>query len=111
MQLAIEHCYRTAEQSPETWVFCAHASNTARLEQSLRRDPQADVFKLVHDWLRDAKNGRWLLVLDNADDVAVLSPTVDGNKLGSGLQHLSRYLPSSRHGSVLVTSRTKRAAM
>jgi tetratricopeptide (TPR) repeat protein len=111
-------------------VFWAHASNTARLEQSFReiadqvkvrgrKDPQADVFKLVHDWLRDAKNGRWLLVLDNADDVAVLSPTDDGGKLssdsnsaGSALQqHLARYLPSSTFGSVLVTSRTKRAAM
>ncbi|KAF2865795.1 hypothetical protein BDV95DRAFT_506340, partial [Massariosphaeria phaeospora] len=31
---------------------------------------------------------------------------------GSALQqHLSRYLPSSRHSSVLVTSRTRRAAM
>jgi aromatic ring-cleaving dioxygenase len=99
-------------------VFWAHASNTARLEQSFReiadqvkvrgrKDPQADVFKLVHDWLRDEKNGRWLLVLDNADDAAVLSPT-DGGALQ---QHLSRYIPSSRHGSVLVTSRTKRAAM
>jgi tetratricopeptide (TPR) repeat protein len=112
-------------------VFWAHASNTARLEQSFReiadqvkvrgrKDPQADVFKLVHDWLRDTKNGRWLLVLDNADDVTVLSPADDGSKLsnstggsgGSALQqHLSWYLPSSRHGSVLVTSRTKRAAM
>jgi tetratricopeptide (TPR) repeat protein len=125
--LAIEHCYRTAEQSPETWVFWAHASNTARLEQSFReiadqikvrgrKDPRADVFKLVHDWLRDAKKGRWLLVLDNADDAAVLSPTDDSSKSsssgGSNLQqHLSRYLPSSSYGSVLVTSRTKRAAM
>jgi tetratricopeptide (TPR) repeat protein len=96
-------------------VFWAHASNTARLEQSFReiadqvkvrgrKDPQADVFKLVHDWLRDAKNGRWLLVLDNADDAAVLSPT------HGGALHLSRCIPWSRHGSVLVTSRTKRAA-
>jgi hypothetical protein len=53
-QLAIEHCYRAAEQSPETWVFWAHASNPARLEQSFReiadhvkirgrKDAQADV--------------------------------------------------------------------
>jgi tetratricopeptide (TPR) repeat protein len=101
-------------------VFWAHASNTARLEHSFReiadqvkvrgrKDPQADAFKLVHDWLRDAKNGRWLLVLDNADDTAILSPTDGG---GSALQqHLSSYLPSSRHGLVLVTSRTKRATM
>ena len=60
----------------------------------------------MHDWLRDAKNGRWLLVLDNADDAAVLSPTDSG----ALQQHLSGYVPLSRHGSVLVTSRTKRAA-
>jgi tetratricopeptide (TPR) repeat protein len=113
-------------------VFWVHASNNARLEQSFReiadqvkargrKDPQADVFKLVHDWLRDAKNGRWLLVLDNADDAAVLFPTDDVGKLSNDSasanassalqQHLSSYLPSSRHGSVLVTSRTKRAAV
>jgi tetratricopeptide (TPR) repeat protein len=135
-QLAIEHCYRTTEQSPETWVFWAHASNTARLEQSFReiaeqvkvrgrKDAQADVFKLVHDWLRNERNGPWLLVLDNADDAGVFSPPAsnsqallvdngaNGDTGGSSSafrQHLSRYLPPSRHGSVLVTSRTRRAA-
>jgi hypothetical protein len=108
---------------PQTWVFWSHASNTARLEQSFReiadqvkvrgrKDPQVDVFKLVHDFLRDEKNGRWLLVLDNADDAAVFSPTADGSKPSSALQqHLSSYLPLSRHLSVLLTSRTKRAGM
>jgi tetratricopeptide (TPR) repeat protein len=130
-QLAIEHCYRTAEQSPETWVFWAHASNPARLEQSFweiahqvkvrgRKDAQADVFKLVRDWLRNEKNGRWLLVLDNADDAGVLSPPPSNSHTSptgaststSGLQrHLSEYVPPSRHGSVLVTSRTRRAAL
>ncbi|KAI4854646.1 hypothetical protein E4T44_00021 [Aureobasidium sp. EXF-8845] len=134
-QLAIEHCYRTAEQSPGTWVFWAHASNTARLEQSFReiadqvkvrgrRDPQADVYKLVHDWLRDKKNEQWLLVIDNADDATVLLPpssngqsssednSTDGGSSSSRVlqQHLSTYLPSA-HGSVIVTSRTRRAAM
>ncbi|KAL1603478.1 hypothetical protein SLS60_005065 [Paraconiothyrium brasiliense] len=118
-----------AEPSPKTWVFWAHASNTARLEQSFREianqakvrgrnDPQADVFKLVHDWLRDEKNGPWLLVLDNADDAAVLSPPPsntdadnDSNSNNATLRRqLSRYIPPSTHGSVLVTSRTRRAA-
>lgn len=76
------------------------------------------MFKLIHDWLRNEKNGRWLLVLDNADDAAVLSPPSSssqkaqaGGDDGALRQHLSRYLPPSRHGSVLVTSRTKRAAL
>ncbi|OAL46892.1 TPR-like protein [Pyrenochaeta sp. DS3sAY3a] len=124
-QLAIEHCYRTAELSPQTWVFWVHAGNTARLQQSFRdmaeqvkvrgrKDPQTDVFKLVHDWLRDERNGPWLLVLDNADDAAVLrsSRARDGsNDSPYALKHhLSSYLPPSRHGAVIVTSRTKRAA-
>jgi tetratricopeptide (TPR) repeat protein len=116
-------------------VLWVHASNTARLEQSFReiadqvkvpgrKDPQADVFKLVHDWLRDEKNGRWLLVVDNADDTGVLSARAsdsradDGggnssSKSSSGVlrQQLSRYLPLNRHGSVLVTSRTWQAAI
>ncbi|KAF2015155.1 hypothetical protein BU24DRAFT_493604, partial [Aaosphaeria arxii CBS 175.79] len=81
-QLAIEHAYRTREQSSETWVFWAHASNAARLEQSFhdiadrvrivgRQDSQANIFKLVHDWLCDSKQP-WLLVLDNVDDASFL---------------------------------------
>jgi tetratricopeptide (TPR) repeat protein len=117
-------------------VLWAHASNNARLEQSYqeiaelvkvrgRKDPQADVFKLVHDWLRNEKNAPWLLVFDNADnpdnpdDAALCSSSLgDSQKLqthdGTGValrQHLSRYPLPSRHGSVLLTSRTKRAAM
>jgi TFIIF-interacting CTD phosphatase-like protein len=60
-------------------VFWVHASNAARIEQDYRdiadqvrlagrNDPQADIFKLVHNWLRNEKNGKWLVVLDNADD-------------------------------------------
>ena len=37
-----------------------------------RRDPKANIFKLVHDWLRDEKNGKWLLILDNIDDASFL---------------------------------------
>ncbi|KAJ4367082.1 hypothetical protein N0V83_007612 [Neocucurbitaria cava] len=120
-QLAIEYCHRTAKRSPKTWIFWVHASNQARLEQGFRdiasivklrgrEDAQADVFKLVHDWLRDEKHGAWLLVLDNTDDATVVCPPSSNS--GSGLrQPLSSYLPPSKHGSVLVTSRTKHAAV
>lgn len=101
-------------------MFWVHASNAARLEQGFRdiadlvklagrTDPQANVFKLARDRLRDEKNGRWLLVLDNADDAVVLSPPTSSGK-DAPLHHLSAYLPPSKCGSVLVTSRTKHAA-
>ncbi|KAK7177543.1 hypothetical protein PSPO01_16409, partial [Paraphaeosphaeria sporulosa] len=80
-----------------------------------RKDRQADVYKLVHNWLRDAKNGRWLLVLDNADDAGVFSARASDSQAEVGgssalTQHLSSYLPYSKHDSVLVTSRTRHAA-
>lgn len=64
-------------------MFWVHASNSARLKQGYRdiaeqvklpgrEDPSADVFRLVDRWLRDEKNGKSALVLDNADEVTVL---------------------------------------
>ncbi|KAF2105249.1 P-loop containing nucleoside triphosphate hydrolase protein [Lophiotrema nucula] len=126
-QLAIEHCYRAAEQSPEMWVFWVHASNAARFEQSLRDladsvkiegrcDPQANIFKLVHDWLRDSKN-TWLLVLDNVDDARFLlhAPASgqgqSGDKSRSVSRPLREYLPYCERGSIIVTTRNKEAAV
>ncbi|KAF1935661.1 hypothetical protein EJ02DRAFT_484082, partial [Clathrospora elynae] len=127
-QLAIEHAYRTHEQSPETWVFWVHASNAARFEQSYRdiadrvkifgrRDPQANIFKLVHDWLCDSRQ-RWLLVLDNLDDARFLiSDQADGHDQAQTTnarvirKPLREYLPHCERGSILVTTRNKEAAL
>ncbi|OAL56170.1 TPR-like protein [Pyrenochaeta sp. DS3sAY3a] len=127
-QLAIEHCYRTAEQSPETWVFWVHASNAARIEQGYRDiadlvrlegrdDRQTDIFMLVHNWLRNEKHGRWLLVLDNADDAEALTlpaataaATQAGSRDDIHPRSILSHLPWSKNGSVLVTSRTKSVA-
>ncbi|KAF2242295.1 TPR-like protein [Trematosphaeria pertusa] len=128
-QLAIEHCYRTIKQSPETWVFWVHASNAARFEESYqdiassvevpgRQNPTADVFQLVHDWLRDERNGKWVLVLDNADDARFLlearsagrdGPTNDLEVRSS--QPLVTYVPQCKNGSVLVTTRSRNVAL
>ncbi|KAL8635242.1 MAG: hypothetical protein Q9228_007247 [Teloschistes exilis] len=123
--LAIEHVYRIQERSPETWILWIHASSIARFEQSYRdvanhvkilgrKDPKANILKLVHDWLRDRKNGSWLLVLDNVDDVHLsqetgsVDPGVQGTSVDNGIvQPMSAYLPYSQHGSILITSRTK----
>jgi tetratricopeptide (TPR) repeat protein len=99
------------------WVY---ASNAARFEQSFRdiadsvklagrQDTQANIFKLVHDWLRACKN-RWLLVLDNVDDARFLvdRPAAD---LKTGARPLREYLPRCEHGSVVVTTRNRQAAL
>ncbi|KAH7389980.1 P-loop containing nucleoside triphosphate hydrolase protein [Pyrenochaeta sp. MPI-SDFR-AT-0127] len=125
-QLAIEYAYRTRKQLPETWVLWVHASNAARFEQSFRdiadcvkilgrQDSQANIFKLVHDWLRDSKH-RWFLILDNVDDASYLQPT-DSNrsqpmdKSRTADRPLREYLPHCEHGSILITTRNKAAGL
>jgi tetratricopeptide (TPR) repeat protein len=109
-------------------VFWVHASNAARFEQSFRdmadrvkiagrRDSQANIFKLVHDWLCDCKQ-RWLLVLDNVDDARFLLD-VQANVNGQGQttstpvirKPLREYLPHCERGSILITTRNKEAAL
>jgi tetratricopeptide (TPR) repeat protein len=126
-QLAIEYAYHTRERSQETWVFWVHASNAARFEQSYRdiadylkmvgrQNSRVNIFKLVHDWLRDSKDP-WLLILDNADDARFLlhvpangegQPT-DGSRTAS--RPLREYLPHCERGSIIVTTRNMDAAL
>ncbi|KAF2790576.1 hypothetical protein K505DRAFT_250898, partial [Melanomma pulvis-pyrius CBS 109.77] len=125
-QLVIEHAYRAREQSHETWVFWVHASNAARFEQSYRdiadcvkiagrQNLRANIFKLVHDWLRDSKDP-WLLILDNMDDARFLLH-VQTNSLeqpsdsGTASRPLREYLPHCERGSIIVTTRNKDAAL
>jgi tetratricopeptide (TPR) repeat protein len=103
-----------------TWVFWVHASNAARFEQSYRdiagcvkiagrQDPQANIFELVHDWLRDCKH-RWLVVLDNVDDARFLLDRPATNS-AAGRKPLREYLPHCERGSILVTTRNAEAAI
>ncbi|KAF2032530.1 TPR-like protein [Setomelanomma holmii] len=127
-QLAIEHAYRTHKESPDTWVFWVHASNADRFRESYRsiadrvkiagrQDPQANIFKLVHDWLCDCKQ-RWLLVLDNVDDAHfLLSGQAGGDGQGQTTnaqvirKPLREYLPHCERGSIIVTTRHEAAAL
>jgi hypothetical protein len=110
-------------------VFWVHASNAARFEQSFRdianfvkipgrKNPQADIFQLVCDWLRDDKRGKWVLILDNVDDAGFLVEarrSGDNRQTGdieSGkLRPLVSCLPQCSHGSILVTTRSEDAAL
>ena len=71
LQLAIEYSYQVRRSSPQTWVFWIHASSKARIEEEYRRiaeatrvsrwdDPIVDILQLVHAWLCDESNGKWV---------------------------------------------------
>ncbi|KAJ4374692.1 hypothetical protein N0V86_007565 [Didymella sp. IMI 355093] len=125
-QLALQYAHSILNAAPQTLVFWVHASTRARFEEAYRdmaerlqlpgrSDPKANVLRLVSEWLQDETNGRWVMVLDNADNVETFFPSqrrqrgeADAN--ASAQTPLASYLPQSRNGAILVTSRSKDAA-
>lgn len=109
------------------WV---HASNAARFEQSFRdiadrvkipgrRDPVVNILQLVHEWLCDERRGEWVLILDNVDDAGFLIETrpsaaqdvqTSGTSYGKSRRPID-YLPHCSHGRILVTTRSRDAAL
>ncbi|KAL8364519.1 hypothetical protein RB595_003682 [Gaeumannomyces hyphopodioides] len=113
-QLAIEFAHRTAEETPNKWIFWVHAGTQARVEEGFRdiadavklpgrNQPKADIQQLVYGWLSNERNGRWTIVLDSADDENVLYAANDGRKG----KPLASYFPQSRNGSIVVTTRNR----
>ncbi|KAJ6004729.1 hypothetical protein N7540_013098 [Penicillium herquei] len=128
-QLTIEYSYQVRSQSPAKWVFWVHASTEARFEQSFRdiadqiklpgcQDPKVNIFKLVENWLRDENRGKWLLILDNVDNDQLLCPfSVAGkedlisSRTNTSTKPQLEYIPRSRNGSIIITSRTRDVAL
>ena len=91
-------------------------ARAARFEQSFQTiadqaeipswtNPKANIFKLVHDWLRDERKGKWVLILDNVDDADFFlrsqptSPEAQEGSLSSGCaKPLFKFLPPSGIG-------------
>jgi tetratricopeptide (TPR) repeat protein len=71
-------------------------------------DPNADVKQLVKARLSDDSFKSWLMIIDNADDDSVLfeSPN-DRNRTN----RLFDYIPFNRRGSIIFTTRTRKAAV
>ncbi|MCJ1471355.1 hypothetical protein MMC07_010003, partial [Pseudocyphellaria aurata] len=122
--LAIEYSYRVRDRFPQTWIFWVHASNATRFEAGYRMiasrirlpgrdEPAANILQLVSRWLSDEANGRWMMVLDNADDSTIFSrPHKGGATSDTGAAvSLSTFIPDSPNGSILVTSRSRDAAL
>ncbi|KAG4431135.1 hypothetical protein IFR05_013384 [Cadophora sp. M221] len=118
-QLALELAYQVRDKYRNCAVIWIPATNTESLHQAYLdvarqlgiagcEDIQADVKRLVKDHLSKESAGQWLLVFDNADDINMWTGQV-GSKLGS--DRLINYLPSSKHGCILFTSRDRKTAV
>ncbi|QBZ59845.1 hypothetical protein PoMZ_05060 [Pyricularia oryzae] len=72
----------------------------------------------LEQWLRNAENGRWLLILDNANNGDVFFNADHASKNATNAtaaannkkKSLSFYLPQYSHGSILIISRKKEIA-
>lgn len=121
-QLAIKYAHQMRQQDPKSWVLWIHASNATRFEESLRdvadliklkgrSDPKAKILLLFKNWLRDNREEKWLVILDNADDADFLVAIPTDTDEDHSTQRPIDYFPSSDHGSLLITSRNKQEAL
>ncbi|KAL6823409.1 P-loop containing nucleoside triphosphate hydrolase protein [Trichoderma camerunense] len=117
-QLAIEFAYRFAEQHKNIWIFWIHAATQERVQEGFRliadavklperKQPQADIPLLVKNWLSIEHNGRWVIILDSADDTEVL---YGADESGHGKRSLAAYIPKTRNGSIVLTTRNRSLA-
>ncbi|OJJ67687.1 hypothetical protein ASPBRDRAFT_135541 [Aspergillus brasiliensis CBS 101740] len=127
-RIALEYVYRMREQDSGLCIFWVYAASKSSLQSSyktihreiprgyLRMQPQShtgagsnvdtetETFLLVNQWLRSDQIGRWLLVVDNADDLTFVDATRPEES------HLMNLIPSASNGKVLITSRNERVA-
>ncbi|KAH7111303.1 hypothetical protein B0J11DRAFT_554344 [Dendryphion nanum] len=97
-QIAIEYAYQLRDKSPDVWVFWEGYRKIAEAtKMDGWNDPKSDVLRLVHAWLCDEANGRWVLIVDNADDSNAVEPLSD---FLPQLPNEQFWLPREKLGSV-----------
>ncbi|KAK1655254.1 hypothetical protein BDP81DRAFT_456348 [Colletotrichum phormii] len=121
-QIALAYAYWVHETFPEASVFWVHASNHQRFRQAFTSIAQvcgitgydenkADTLLLVKQWLESKKSGRWLLIIDNADDKETFFTDSGQDGISTDVSALTsegglgRFIPECLHGSVLITTR------
>jgi hypothetical protein len=132
-QLALELAYRARGRSPRElsvlWVpaFSRDAvikaySDIGRLlgvpEPDKGQGGSSKVLSVVQQHLGRASSGRWLLVLDNADDFDMWFGSSDSAETGNGSEaneppvaRLFDYLPRCADGAILITTRSLKVAV
>ena len=121
-QIALEAAFRIQKASPDCSVFWVSATSAASFEKGFHdigqalqicgiNEDKADIKSLVKAFLSQEIAGRWLLIIDNADDVEMLYSRANESDESSGSHALADYLPFSQKGSILFTTRNREAAV
>ncbi|PTB49647.1 hypothetical protein M431DRAFT_486642 [Trichoderma harzianum CBS 226.95] len=107
-QIALDYAYRRSHEDPACDIFWVHADNETsfardyqRIARTLNLDYKVngeELFLTVCDLIGSLQ--RWLLILDNVDDL-----TLFGVDVGGQIKSLFEYIPHGPEGTVLWTSR------
>jgi hypothetical protein len=113
-QVALQFAYMVKEVQPEWSIFWVAAVSMESFEQACEEiayalqiprapDDEDDAKELVKSWLDSGRAGRWVLVVDNADDQDVLFGTEQSNGIAD-------YFPEGDIGVIVYTTRTPEIA-
>ncbi|KAN0070878.1 hypothetical protein V8E54_011043 [Elaphomyces granulatus] len=112
-QIALEIAYQVKDRKPECSIFWIPSTSIEMIEQAYMRIGKhlglqgvtpAEMKMRVKAHLSSEKAGPWLLIVDNVDDRNIWLMS-DGSSLA-----LNTYLPQSKYGFVLFTSRNQQLA-
>ncbi|KAJ9134825.1 Kinesin light chain 1 [Coniochaeta hoffmannii] len=113
-QVALPLAFWTKENKADWSVFWVPALSAATFEQAytdiarrlgITRGDDQDVKECVQQYLSLEAAGRWLLVVDNADDAELMCGSF------SAPQGLDSYLPQSENGRIVFTTRSRDIAV
>lgn len=114
-QIALQLAYWVKSDQPECSVFWMPAQSLASFEQAcveiakmvgIQVSDMEDAKQLVRQYLGSGQSGKWLLIVDNADDADIVCGTDEANDDGR-----YSYLPQSDTGRILFTSRSRSVAV
>ncbi|KAH8660527.1 hypothetical protein BX600DRAFT_438741 [Xylariales sp. PMI_506] len=117
--VAVEFAYRARDLDPNCVVFWVSAATTDRFKESYREiaklleipgsdDIENEMLDQVRRKLSGEGQSKWLMIVDNVDDKSILyqpNPSLPGG------HRLRYFLPTSRHGMILVTTRRRDVAI
>ncbi|KAJ5390952.1 uncharacterized protein N7496_002020 [Penicillium cataractarum] len=108
-QVALQLARWVQSHMPDCSIFWALAVSLESFEQSCwqivkelqiyKNSDDESAMELVRRQLSSAEAGKWLFIVDNADDVDLL------------FDELNQYLPSSKEGVTLLTTRSREVAV
>jgi hypothetical protein len=112
-QIALRFAYQVKDHRPDYSIFWVPVLSDETAERAYRdiakklglqkRSEDDDVKDLVCQYLSSGEAGKWLLIVDNADDEELI--------LGSAEKPgLEQYLPQSEDGIILLTTRSGQVA-